>query len=268
MKKFVFSLFSIVAFFVSGCSNDEPKDSVKEIAMSVSAQTVIMHSLSNYRVCMLVMSEDDPGQWKALDINAIEGFKYEKGHEYELRVKRTILADPPMDGSNIRCSLVQILMDKLVTEPTVPLDNKEINTETDIKYQDQCPINKYSIGKGNVFVVDGNGNITYADGSRLPSYDKSAQIYLEVNRDNPDWVKYESIPYLATYSYILSPLSDKIRLVRAESSALLFKKVVPEDEFDDIIKKMKSGEDLHYSLILANVYKKGIQKIGFTIKKK
>ena len=31
---------------------------------------------------------------------------------------------------------------------------------------------------------------------------------------------------------------------------------------------MKQGETLHYALILANVYKRGIQKVEFTIKKK
>jgi hypothetical protein len=31
---------------------------------------------------------------------------------------------------------------------------------------------------------------------------------------------------------------------------------------------MKQGETLHYALILCNVYKRGIQKVEFTIKKK
>ena len=47
----------------------------------------------------------------------------------------------------------------------------------------------------------------------------------------------------------------------------MFKDVVPEDEFTHITQTMQSSEEVRYTLILANVYKKGIQKLEFTIKK-
>lgn len=47
----------------------------------------------------------------------------------------------------------------------------------------------------------------------------------------------------------------------------MFKNVVPEDEFTRITQSMNSGEEVRYALILANVYKKGLQKVEFTIKK-
>ena len=80
-------------------------------------------------------------------------------------------------------------------------------------------------------------------------------------------MKFHSVPYQATYSYVISPFTDKIRLVRNESSGPMFKNVVPEDEFTHI-RSMNSGEEVRYALILANVHKKGLQKVEFIIIKK
>ncbi len=64
-----------------------------------------------------------------------------------------------------------------------------------------------------------------------------------------------------------SPFTDDIRLIRNDSHGPMFKSVIPEDEFTRIIQTMQSGEEVRYALILANVYKKGLQKLEFTIKK-
>lgn len=60
--------------------------------------------------------------------------------------------------------------------------------------------------------------------------------------------------------------TDDIRLVRNGSSGPMF--VVPEDEFTHITQSMQSGEEVRYALILANVHKKGIQKLEFTVEKR
>lgn len=255
---------------LTACSDDEPKDSVKEIRMSVSPETGIMYDLFDYKreypiECMLVMSEDNPGVWQHLAFNSIEGFTYERGHEYYLSVRRTILANPPADASDRTYSLIRVLEDRLVTEPEVSVD-KEIKSEEDIEYYDLCPFEKYSISKA--FVVSEDGKIFYGDGSSLPSYD-AARIWLEdvLDKGDPNWVKFESVSYMAIYSFVLSPFTDNIRLVRNESSGPMFKNVVPQDEFIHITQSMKSGEEVNYVLILANVHKKGLQKLEFTIKK-
>ena len=270
MNKLILSFLLIAAFLLSGCGDDEPKDVVREIAMSISSETGVMYALfdDNHErpiECMLVMSEDNPGVWKPLGFNGIEGFTYERGHEYELRVKRTILANPPMDASDRTYSLISILQDRPVTEPEIPVD-KEIKSEDDIEYYDLCPFDKYAIDPE--FMVDENGKIFYGDGSSLPSYG-AARIYLEdiLDKADPNWVKFESVPYMAIYSFVLSPLTDEIRLVRNESSGPMFKDVIPENEFTHITRSMKSGDELRYALILSNVYKKGLQKLEFTIKK-
>ena len=269
MNKFFIPLLLICTCLVSGCIDDDnPKDVTEEICISVSSETGVMYPpfYEEGVECMLVMSEDNPGVWEHLGFGEIEGFTYERGHEYYLRVIRTILANPPMDASNRIYSLKDIIEDRLVAEPEVPIE-KEIQSEEDIEYQELCPFEKYAIE--NEFTINENGNIFYVDGSPLPAY-KNARIYLKNILDDadPNWVKFQSVPYQATYSYVISPLTDEIRLVRNERSGPMFKNIIPEDEFTYITQEMKSGEELKYTLILANVYKKGLQKLEFRIMKR
>jgi hypothetical protein len=61
---------------------------------------------------------------------------------------------------------------------------------------------------------------------------------------------------------------DDIRLVPGNRSAFLFKDILTESEMAHVLQSMPQGEKLHYGLVLCNVYKRGIQKVEFTIKKK
>ena len=262
--------FLAVAGLAACNDDDEPKDSVKEIRMLVSAETGVMYAWGddmkeNPIECLLVKTEGDSEEWQNLGFEQIKGFTYERGHEYYLSVKRTILANPPADASDRTYELIRVLEDRLVADPEIPID-KEIKTEADIEYYDLCPFEKYAISKE--FIVDKDGKILYGDGSSLPSYEH-ARIWLEkvLDMEDPNWVKFQTAPYQAYYSFVLSPFSDNIRLVRNESSGPMFKNVVPEDEFTRITQSMNSGEEVRYALILANVYKKGLQKVEFTIKK-
>ena len=87
MNKFIIPFFLITAFLAVGCSDDEPKDVVNEIKMSVSAETgtYIPWGSDTPVECMLVMSEDNPGVWEPLGFNSIKWFTYERGHEYTFR---------------------------------------------------------------------------------------------------------------------------------------------------------------------------------------
>ena len=263
-------LFFAVAGLTACSDDDAPKDSVKEIRMLVSAETGVTYAWGddmkeNPIECLLVKTEGDSEEWKNLGFEQIKGFSYERGHEYYLSVKRTILANPPADASDRTYELIRILEDRLVVAPEIPID-KEIKTEADIEYYDLCPFEKYAISKE--FIVDKDGEILYGDGSSLPSYEH-ARIWLEkvLDMEDPNWVKFQTVPYQAYYSFVLSPFSDNIRLVSNETSGPMFKNVVPEDELTRITQSMNSGEEVRYALILANVYKKGLQKVEFTIKK-
>lgn len=269
MKKTLNLLFLLLAVFaVSSCSSDddEKKDSVKEITIYVSSETGESYGFnSTPEECMLVKFDNPNGEWEHLGLYRIEGFTYVKGHEYELRVKMTTLANPPADGYSHKYLLVKIVQDKLVKETETPTDNS-VKSESDIEYQELCPYNKYETEDN--YIVDGEGNIYKGNGWPKPSYEHS-RIYVEnvLDKGDNNWVKFNSIPYQAYCSYVISPLTDNIRMVYNEDGGPLFKDVIPESEFEYITKKMNSGEKLQYFLILANVYKKGLQKLKFTITK-
>ena len=269
MKKTLNLLFLLLAVFaISSCSSDddEKKDSVKEITIYVSSETGESYGFnSTPEECMLVKFDNPNGEWEHLGLYRIEGFTYVKGHEYELRVKMTTLANPPADGYSHKYLLVKIVQDKLVKETGTPTDNS-VKSESDIEYQELCPYNKYETEDN--YIVDGEGNIYKGNGWPKPSYEHS-RIYVEnvLDKGDDNWVKFNSIPYQAYCSYVISPLTDDIRLVYNEDGGPLFKNVIPESEFEYITKKMNSGEKLQYYLILANVYKKGLQKLKFTITK-
>ena len=268
MKKTLNLLFLLLAVFaVSSCSSDddEKKDSVKEITIYVSSETGESYGFnSTPEECMLVKFDNPNGKWEHLGLYRIEGFTYVKGHEYELRVKMTTLANPPADGYSHKYLLVKIVQDKLVKETETPTNS--VKSESDIEYQELCPYNKYETEDN--YIVDGEGNIYKGNGWPKPSYEHS-RIYVEnvLDKSDDNWVKFNSIPYQAYCSYVISPLTDNIRLVYNEDGGPLFKDVIPESEFEYITKKMNSGEKLQYFLILANVYKKGLQKLKFTITK-
>ena len=268
MKKTLNLLFLLLAVFaVSSCSSDddEKKDSVKEITIYVSSETGESYGFnSTPEECMLVKFDNPNGKWEHLGLYRIEGFTYVKGHEYELRVKMTTLANPPADGYSHKYLLVKIVQDKLVKETGTPTNS--VKSESDIEYQELCPYNKYETEDN--YIVDGEGNIYKGNGWPKPSYEHS-RIYVEnvLDKSDDNWVKFNSIPYQAYCSYVISPLTDDIRMVYNEDGGPLFKDVIPESEFEYITKKMNSGEKLQYYLILANVYKKGLQKLKFTITK-
>ena len=268
MKKTLNLLFLLLAVFaISSCSSDddEKKDSVKEITIYVSSETGESYGFnSTPEECMLVKFDNPNGKWEHFGLYRIEGFTYVKGHEYELRVKMTTLANPPADGYSHKYLLVKIVQDKLVKETGTPTNS--VKSESDIEYQELCPYNKYETEDN--YIVDGEGNIYKGNGWPKPSYEHS-RIYVEnvLDKGDDNWVKFNSIPYQAYCSYVISPLTDDIRMVYNEDGGPLFKDVIPESEFEYITKKMNSGEKLQYYLILANVYKKGLQKLKFTITK-
>ena len=126
---------------------------------------------------------------------------------------------------------------------------------------------KYSVS--SPIFVDGNGTIYNSEGKERPSY-KNCRIYLNNTLDPtvPDWVKLNSTTYMARYAYVISPLSDKIRLVVASGGGPMLKYIVMEDDFRYVTTTMNKGEQLTYVLILANTNKRGIQKLELAYERK
>lgn len=273
--KLFFSTLLVVIIFAIGmvsCNDDdELKDKVVEVTMSVSENTDFMYSLfddnkENPVECMLVMEDGVDQTWRKMSFSGIEWFTYEKGHRYKLRAKKTILANPPADGSAWKYELIEVLEDKEIIGPELPVE-ATIKSEADIVYEEQCPIEKYSVS--SPIFVDGNGKIYSSEGNERPSY-KNCRIYLNNTLDTtgPDWVKFNSTTYMARYAYVISPLSAKIRLVVASGGGPMLKYIVTEDDFRYVTATMNKGEQLTYVLILANANKRGIQRLELTFERK
>lgn len=266
-------LFLCLLSFI-GCKKDEPKNEMQIISMSISEETGITYDLfdtnKEYPIeCMLVMEEDAPRVWQPMTFGTIKGFTYEKGHSYELKVKRTRLANPPMDASAYTYELVQILEDRIITEPDEPTDtDKEIHSEADIEYQELCPYEKYAINPEEIR-IDKAGNLFDANGSALLPYEDK-RIYLENVLDKADanWNLFNKIPYMAYYAYVFSPLTDEIRLVRVSGGGPMLKNVIPADEYQELLDRVWGEEVMKYSLIIVNIYKQGLQKVEFTVRLK
>ena len=274
MKLFFSTLFVVIisAIGMVSCNDDdEPKDKVIEVTMSVSENTDIMYSLfddnkENPVECMLVMEDGVDQTWRKMSFSGIEWFTYEKGHRYKLKVKKTILANPPADGSAWKYELVEVLEDKEIIGPELPVE-ATIKSEADIVYEELCPIEKYSVS--SPIFVDGNGKIYSSEGNERPSY-KNCRIYLNKTLDitDPDWVKFNSTTYMARYAYVISPLSEKIRLVVASGGGPMLKYIVTEDDFRYMTTTLKEKEQITYALILANANKKGLQRLELTLERK
>ena len=259
MKTYLVPLVLAIAVVVASCSVDdgEQGDVVKVISMSVSEKTGITYDLFDTNAefpieCMLVKEEGGDGQWKSLVFGAIEGFTYEKGHAYELKVRKTILANPPADGSNCRYKLIEILEDRTVTEPETP-GEPIVNSEEDIEYYDLCPYGKYAIEPE--IKVNSDGGVLTSGGLTAYLQYEHKRIYLEtvLPKDDPDLIKFNKVPYMAYYAYVISPLTGTIRLVSASGGGPMLKDVIPQDEFARVRELLAEGEELKYSLILANI---------------
>lgn len=113
-------IFSIATcFFMSACSDDEPKDTSELIRMWVSSSTTETYlwgddNHENPIECMQVKYSLD-GSWEPMLFGTIEYFEYEKGVEYELSVIRTTLSNPPADGSMFTYRLERIISHKVVS---------------------------------------------------------------------------------------------------------------------------------------------------------
>lgn len=243
--------------------------------MSVSEEPGVMFDLfdeegKNPIVCMRVMDEDSLGEWRNLSMTAIEGFNYEIGHMYTLKVRRTILANPPADASAYIYRLISILEDRIW--PEEPKEDEEVivNKEEDIPYEERCPYHIYNLYKDS-FVIDGNGTMHYGDYQagdfELDLSFAALRLEFAIEKTSPDFLAFNRIGKMAYYAYVLSPVTDVIEKVWLTYGSLYLKEIISEELYNDIVQNYKPGDKLEYELVLANIHGYGLQKVKFSITK-
>lgn len=132
LKNLSFVLLTALCFIWVGCDNDDtPGDTYVDIIMQVSEKTVYEPVWgSDTPVEHMLVKEQSATEWQPLVMGGIEGFEYVQGHAYELKVRKTTLANPPQDGANYIYQLLEIISD---TQPDTPVGPEEWPEEAKFK---------------------------------------------------------------------------------------------------------------------------------------
>ena len=112
-KTIITTLFAAI-FGLASCNSDSNyEDKVEQVTVYVSAETGMFYNVPNTTLEEgMMIRVDGEDNYICVAFNTITGFTYERGHEYELLVKRTTLANPPQDSGKYRYELVRIVSDK------------------------------------------------------------------------------------------------------------------------------------------------------------
>lgn len=103
--KTLLTIFPVAVLFVMmQCKPIPSSVSANEKTFIIASQTVDCTGVAPMK-CLQV-KEKETDNWENFYSN-IEGFTYEPGFEYVLKVKTEKIENPPMDGSSIKYTLVQ-----------------------------------------------------------------------------------------------------------------------------------------------------------------
>jgi hypothetical protein len=101
-------------FILSSClpnnTDNENKDWAEEVLLTVAPEIADFYSWeSNVPSDGINIKEDKANDWEVLSLKYIEGFNYEVGYKYRLKVLKTHLAFPPADGFDIKYKLLETI---------------------------------------------------------------------------------------------------------------------------------------------------------------
>lgn len=98
---------------LSSCQNDDEEnvDIVKAIIVEVDSTPCIVNIEwpEPYSITGMSIKEENSSEWQKVPLTRINGFTYEPGYYYTLKVKKVIPANPPADGSSRNYILIEVL---------------------------------------------------------------------------------------------------------------------------------------------------------------
>ncbi len=92
-------------FLLAACGEPTPQDKPGQLLYVAPYGTACIGVVA--MECLRVKEEGE-ANWQ-LFYNHIEGFAYEEGFQYTLRVKVEEVASPPADGSSLRYTLLEVV---------------------------------------------------------------------------------------------------------------------------------------------------------------
>ena len=111
MKKLLLVVCAICACLSSmSCSNDKDEDWSEDKTIEVASHIVPCKIWGDPdTVDGIEIRPIGASEWNTIPLYSIDGFKFEEGFSYVLKIQIIHLAEPPQDGSNIRYKLIATL---------------------------------------------------------------------------------------------------------------------------------------------------------------
>ena len=211
MKKLIIPILFIACILMVSCHhNDEPetKDKVYTVLLNVDSHMQDMMSPVGWYESLRVKEENDT-EWGMLD--GIKGFKYEKGYQYQLKVEKTVLSNPPADGYSVEYRLLEVISKKfdgfnISFQYSIDADNAEpvesdlLAAKEDMSNYFYLMYNGYLKNDGVMLVelIDGNGKNIFKYAIEQRKTDVIDNKYYCVLPEGQilwagDWILHESI---------------------------------------------------------------------------
>lgn len=111
LTKLFILIFSLTIFVSCLKDDDDKKDWSEIIELYVDSETGIFKPFDHDDddLVGIKIREHTNQQWWVIHLEGIEGFVYEVGYAYKLKVEKIHLGVPKADGSDIKYKLLEIL---------------------------------------------------------------------------------------------------------------------------------------------------------------
>lgn len=111
-------LVLLLSLCTLSCSEDnDGKDWSEEKVIEISSEIVPVNTFGEpSEVDGMLVRIDGENQWKAYPITFIEGFEFEPGYLYTLKIKIIHLVTPPQDDYSVQYKLITLISKTKVEE--------------------------------------------------------------------------------------------------------------------------------------------------------
>lgn len=115
LRNTLFAMFVLLTFASCDLFEEEGNESVTIVEITIASETIekttykFLGSNETYLEEYLNVKEGRRGQWTEFGLFQIEGFKFDDGYEYCLRVRKTEFLDPPQDQGAVEYALERVL---------------------------------------------------------------------------------------------------------------------------------------------------------------
>ncbi|HJC17911.1 MAG TPA: DUF4377 domain-containing protein [Candidatus Alistipes stercorigallinarum] len=115
MKRSLLLFASLLALLFTSCAKDEERVEV----WTVASEMGIVHGVFNLQPALMIRT-DESTDWRPM-LHGIEGFDYEPGYEYRIRVRLNARNEPMADGASLKYTLAE-LYDKRPASSQLPAE--------------------------------------------------------------------------------------------------------------------------------------------------